>query len=86
MSETTDVDLLQGRKGPGSAPHTATIYNFDMTLGCDDKTLQPCSPRSLSNMRVLGDKFKAYWPIVSKDIPKNKPGCSYHLPFHLRLR
>lgn len=82
MSETTDVDLTQGRTGPGSAPHTATIYNFDISLGCDDKTFQPCSPRSLSNMRVLGDKFKAYWPLVSKNIPKNKPGCGF-LSLHM---
>ena len=74
MSETTDVDLSQGRTGPGSAPHTATIYNFDKTLGCDSKTLQPCSDRSLSNIKVVGDRFREYWPLVSKDIPESKPG------------
>ncbi|VDB84180.1 unnamed protein product [Peniophora sp. CBMAI 1063] len=76
MSETTDVDLTQGRTGPGSAPHTATIYNFDITRGCDDLTLQPCSPRSLSNMRVLGDRFKKYWPTLCDKVPKSKP-CYY---------
>ncbi|KAI0046328.1 glycoside hydrolase family 15 protein [Auriscalpium vulgare] len=75
MTETTVTDptATYGRTGVGAAPITVSIYNFDIELGCDAATFQPCSDRALSSLKVVGDRFKANFPI-SKDIPDHKPG------------
>ncbi|KAI0267065.1 Six-hairpin glycosidase-like protein [Gloeopeniophorella convolvens] len=72
MTETTITNVSLGRSGYGSAPLTVSVYNFDPSLGCDDATFQPCSPRALSSLKVVGDHFKAFFPI-SQDFPPDRP-------------
>ena len=72
MTETTITDVKKGRSGYGSAPLTVSVYNFDPSLGCDDATFQPCSPRALSSLKVVGDHFKDFFPI-SKNFTKDQP-------------
>ncbi|KAH9963444.1 Six-hairpin glycosidase-like protein [Lactifluus volemus] len=72
MSETTITDVKKGRSGYGSAPLTVSVYNFDPSLGCDDATFQPCSPRALSSLKVVGDRFKEFFPI-SQNFTKEQP-------------
>ncbi|KAF8494643.1 Six-hairpin glycosidase-like protein [Russula emetica] len=72
MTETTITDVSKGRSGYGSAPLTVSVYNFDPSLGCDDATFQPCSPRALSSLKVVGDRFKAFFPI-SRNFTENQP-------------
>jgi glucoamylase len=72
MTETTITDVAEGRSGYGSAPLTVSVYNFDPSLGCDDATFQPCSPRALSSLKVVGDRFKAFFP-VSQNFTREQP-------------
>ena len=72
MTETTITDLAEGRSGYGSAPLTVSVYNFDPSLGCDDATFQPCSPRALSSLKVVGDRFKVFFP-VSQNFTREQP-------------
>jgi glucoamylase len=72
MTETTITDVKKGRSGYGSAPLTVSVYNFDPSLGCDDATFQPCSPRALSSLKVVGERFKEFFPI-SKNFTKDQP-------------
>jgi glucoamylase len=72
MTETTITDVKTGgRSGVGAVPMTASILNFDPTLGCDPHTFQPCSDRALSNLKVVGDKFTEIFPI-NKRLPPNQ--------------
>jgi Glycosyl hydrolases family 15 len=73
MTETTITDVALGRSGYGSAPLTVSVYNFDPSLGCDDATFQPCSPRALSSLKVVGDRFKAFFPISQNYTDKQPP-------------
>ena len=73
MTETTITDVSKGRSGYGSAPLTVSVYNFDPSLGCDDATFQPCSPRALSSLRVVGDHFKAFFPLSQNFTEKQPP-------------
>jgi len=73
MTETTVTDITKGRSGYGSAPLTVSVYNFDPSLGCDDATFQPCSPRALSSLKVVGDRFKAFFPISRNFTDKQPP-------------
>ncbi|KAN0138299.1 glycoside hydrolase family 15 protein [Lactarius tabidus] len=72
MTETTITDVAKGRSGYGSAPLTVSVYNFDPSLGCDDATFQPCSPRALSSLKVVGDRFKDFFPL-SRNFTNNQP-------------
>jgi len=72
MSETTITDVAKGRSGYGSAPLTVSVYNFDPSLGCDDATFQPCSPRALSSLKVVGDRFKEFFPL-SQNFTEQQP-------------
>jgi len=72
MTETTTTDVKKGRSGYGSAPLTVSVYNFDPSLGCDDATFQPCSPRALSSLKVVGDRFKAFFPL-SQNFTEEQP-------------
>jgi hypothetical protein len=73
MSETTITNVKEGgRSGYGSAPLTVSVYNFDPSLGCDDATFQPCSPRALSSLKVVGDHFKEFFP-VSRNFTEKQP-------------
>ena len=72
MTETTITDVAEGRSGYGSAPLTVSVYNFDPSLGCDDATFQPCSPRALSSLKVVGDRFKEFFP-VSQNFTREQP-------------
>ena len=73
MTETTTTDVRKGRSGYGSAPLTVSVYNFDPSLGCDDATFQPCSPRALSSLKVVGDRFKAFFPLSQNFTEKQQP-------------
>jgi glucoamylase len=73
MTETTTTDVKKGRSGYGSAPLTVSVYNFDPSLGCDDATFQPCSPRALSSLKVVGDHFKAFFPLSRNFTDKQPP-------------
>ncbi|KAI9454335.1 Six-hairpin glycosidase-like protein [Lactarius psammicola] len=72
MTETTVTDVEKGRSGYGSAPLTVSVYNYDPSLGCDDVTFQPCSPRALSSLKVVGDRFKDFFPL-SRNFTSNQP-------------
>ena len=73
MTETTITDITKGRSGFGSAPLTVSVYNFDPSLGCDDVTFQPCSPRALSSLKVVGDRFKEFFPLSRNFTSKQPP-------------
>ncbi|KAI0044584.1 glycoside hydrolase family 15 protein [Auriscalpium vulgare] len=73
MTETTITDVALGRSGFGSAALTVSVYNYDQNLGCDPLTFQPCSDRALSALKVVGDKFKAMFPLTD-NTPADKPG------------
>src|SRR6266404_1897698 len=72
MTETTITDVNQGRSGYGSAALVTSVYNFDPSLGCDDATFQPCSPRALSNLKVVGDRYKEVFPL-SRNFTSRQP-------------
>ncbi|KAI0250155.1 Six-hairpin glycosidase-like protein [Lactifluus subvellereus] len=72
MTETTITDVAKGRSGYGSAPLTVSVYNFDPSLGCDDATFQPCSPRALSSLKVVGEHFKQFFPL-SRNFTEDQP-------------
>ncbi|KAH8995264.1 hypothetical protein EDB86DRAFT_3077751 [Lactarius hatsudake] len=40
-----------------------SVHNFDPSPGCDDATFQPCSPRALSSLKVVGDRCKGLYPL-----------------------
>ena len=72
MTETTVTDVdTGGRSGKGSAPSTIAVLNFDPTLGCDSATFQPCSDRALSSLKVVGDAYKALFPI-NQQLPSDQ--------------
>jgi glucoamylase len=73
VSETTVTDVKKGRSGYGSAPLTVSVYNFDPSLGCDDATFQPCSPRALSSLKAVGDRFRAFFPLSRNFTEKQPP-------------
>ena len=73
MTETTITNVSEGRSGYGSAPLTVSVYNFDPSVGCDDDTFQPCSPRALSSLKVVGDHFKEFFPISQNYTDKQPP-------------
>ena len=73
MSETTITNITLGRSGYGSAPLTVSVYNFDPTLGCDDATFQPCSPRALSSLKVVGDRFRDFFPLSQNFTDEQPP-------------
>lgn len=73
MTETTTTDVKKGRSGYGSVPLTVSVYNFDPSLGCDDATFQPCSPRALSSLKVVGDRFKTFFPLSQNFTEKQPP-------------
>jgi glucoamylase len=73
MTETTITDVKKGRSGYGSAPLTVSVYNFDPSLGCDDATFQPCSPRALSSLLVVGEHFKQFFPLSRNFTSKQPP-------------
>lgn len=43
----------------------ASIHTFDPGAGCDARTFQPCSDRSLSNLLTYVDSFRSIYPINS---------------------
>jgi glucoamylase len=73
MTETTVTNVAKGRSGYGSAPLTVSVLNFDPSLGCDDATFQPCSPRALSSLKVVGDRFKELFPLSRNFTSKQPP-------------
>ncbi len=79
MTETTITDVNQGRSGYGSAALVTSVYNFDPSLGCDDATFQPCSPRALSSLKVVGDRFKEVFPISQNSTSEQLPFYGFFL-------
>jgi len=59
-----------GRSGIDSNTILASIHLFDPEAGCDPLTLQPCSDRALSNLKVLVDSFRSIYKI-NEGIPLN---------------
>jgi glucoamylase len=77
MSETTVTDVKTGgRSGKGTTPLIISVLNFDPSLGCDSATFQPCSDRALSNLKVVGDAFKAIFPI-SASLSPDQPSALF---------
>jgi glucoamylase len=80
MTETTVTNVTYGgRSGIGAAPLTISVINFDPTLGCDSATLQPCSDRALSSLKVVGDAFKELFPINQQLPPDQSPYFGFFL-------
>ncbi|KAH9480596.1 Glucoamylase [Psilocybe cubensis] len=57
-----------GRSGIDANTILASIHNFDPEAGCDANTLQPCSDKALSNLKVYVDAFRTEYAI-NKGIP-----------------
>ncbi|KAN0139655.1 glycoside hydrolase family 15 protein [Lactarius tabidus] len=73
MSDTTVTDVKTGgRSGIGAASLSASVFNFDPTLGCDSTTFQPCSERALAGLEYLVRIYREHFPINQK-IPKGQP-------------
>ncbi|KAH9032638.1 hypothetical protein EDB84DRAFT_133157 [Lactarius hengduanensis] len=85
MVENTITNIAKGRSGYGSAPLTVSIYNFDPALGCDDATFQPCSPRALSSLKVVGDRCKELYPL-SRNSTSDQPRLLRRGRVHRRAR
>jgi glucoamylase len=71
-SKSTITSVKNGRPGYGSAPATTSVYNFDPSLGCDNMVFQPCSPHTLSSLKVIGDRFKNF-PLSRNFMDKQPP-------------
>ena len=73
MSDTTVTNVTTGgRSGIGAASLSASVFNFDPTLGCDSATFQPCSDRALAGLEYLVRIYRDHFPINQK-IPKGQP-------------
>ncbi len=73
MSDTTVTNVTTGgRSGIGAASLSASVFNFDPTLGCDSATFQPCSERALAGLEYLVRVYRKHFPI-NHDIPGDHP-------------
>jgi len=54
-----------GRSGKDANPTLASIHTFDAAAGCDATTLQPCSDKALSNLKVYIDAFRSIYGVNS---------------------
>ena len=73
MSDTTVTDVKTGgRSGIGAASLSASVFNFDPTLGCDSATFQPCSERALAGLEYLVRIYREHFPI-NHNIPSDQP-------------
>ncbi len=48
-------------------------FTFSTHLLADDATFQPCSPRALSSLKVVGDHFKDFFPLSKNFTDKQPP-------------
>lgn len=55
-----NINVNDGRTGKDANTVLASIHNFDPSLNCDDATFQPCSQRSLANLKQVVDSFRFY--------------------------
>ncbi|KAK7430540.1 glycoside hydrolase 15 protein [Neonectria magnoliae] len=55
-----NINTNDGRTGKDANTVLAAIHNFDPSLGCDDATFQPCSQKSLANLKQVVDSFRFY--------------------------
>lgn len=62
----TNTDIHRAGKDANSL--LASLHLFDPASSCDDSTFQPCSPRALSNHKVVIDSFRGFYPI-NNNIP-----------------
>ncbi|KAJ5364263.1 glycosyl hydrolase family 15 [Penicillium cataractarum] len=54
-----------GRSGLDANSLISSIHTFDPSASCDDATFQPCSPRALSNHKLVVDSFRSIYTINS---------------------
>lgn len=59
-SIVSNINTETERSGLDVDSILASIHTFDPAAGCDDTTLQPCSPRALANLRAVVDSFSFY--------------------------
>jgi glucoamylase len=57
-----------GRTGKDANTILAAIHTFDVTLGCDAATFQPCSDKALANLKAVVDSFR--WYNINRGIPQ----------------
>ncbi|TFL07038.1 glucoamylase [Pterulicium gracile] len=60
-----------GRSGKDANTILASIHTFDVSAGCDAKTLQPCSDKALSNLFQYVNAFRTAYALNS-GIPANQ--------------
>jgi glucoamylase len=53
------------RSGKDCNTVLTSIHTFDPAAGCDAKTFQPCSDKSLANLKVYVDSFRSIYSINS---------------------
>ncbi|PVF99535.1 putative glucan 1,4-alpha-glucosidase [Serendipita vermifera] len=53
------------RSGKDCNTVLTSIHTFDPAAGCDSKTFQPCSDKSLANLKVYVDSFRSIYSINS---------------------
>ncbi|KAF7315221.1 Glycoside hydrolase family 15 protein [Mycena indigotica] len=58
-----------GRSGKDANTVLASIHTFDAAAGCDPLTFQPCSDKSLANLKVYADAFRNIYPINTGNAP-----------------
>lgn len=56
----SNINVNDGRTGKDANSVLASIHNFDASLGCNDATFQPCSQKSLANLKLVVDSFRSY--------------------------
>ncbi|KAF2267267.1 1, 4-alpha-D-glucan glucohydrolase [Lojkania enalia] len=61
-----NVGIEQQRTGIDSNTILTSIATFDPEEGCDDALFQPCSHRSLANLKVYVDSFRTVYTINKK--------------------
>jgi glucoamylase len=73
MRETTVYNVTTGgRSGMGPVPLTVALLNFDLTLGCDPVTFQPCSNCALSTLKVVTGAHKDVFSFT-QNLPPDQP-------------
>ncbi|KND94543.1 Glucoamylase [Tolypocladium ophioglossoides CBS 100239] len=55
-----NINVNDGRTGKDANTILGSIHAFDVKLGCDAATFQPCSDKALSNHKATVDSFRSY--------------------------
>ena len=67
----SNINTGTRRTGKDIASVLASVNLFDATVGCDDVTFQPCSPRALANHKAVTDSFRGIYSL-NNGIPQGK--------------